>query len=186
MQTGIATLMIAVWGCLVGISTADDRPDFLSLLGQLEHAKTSWERGFDQMPHGSDSVGKRVVQLLGSAETWGPYGTPALRQAVIARWRKRWAKEGEAMLHGLRLAKASAGRVALEAGDIRFARDVSTMRSQFLLSNGKLFELAGMDGSFPPSGFMLGDQSGVCGPDRSRRSMPFRLTCENRENPRNG
>src|SRR3954468_6626200 len=90
----VAALLAAI------AATAEPAPDFPALLGQLEKAKTPEERGFDQLPHNPRNPGQRIVQLLGSPQTWDPYGTPALRQAVIARWRKRWAGEGEAMLCG--------------------------------------------------------------------------------------
>jgi hypothetical protein len=162
----VTSIILAVGTLLLpGTTGAADPPaDFPSLLEQLEKAKTPEDRGFDQMPHSSRNAGKRVVQMLGSPQTWDPYGTPALRQAVIARWRKRWAAEGEAMLRGLRPAESSPGRVEVRAGGVHVVRDVVAMRNQFLLNNGRLYELGAMDGTFPPSGFMLGDQSGVWAP----------------------
>lgn len=156
----VAALVTSVQ--IAGIAVvADSAAEFSSLLDQLEQSKTAEERGFDQMWHGTDSPGKRVVQMLGSCQTWDPYGTPALRKAVLSRWRKRFAKEGGDMLHGLVPAEAMPGRVAVQAGEVRFARDIGQMHNQFFLSNSRLYELGAMDGSFPPSGFMLGDQSGV-------------------------
>jgi hypothetical protein len=158
-------------------ATAEDRSEgFLPLLDQLQQAKTPEERGFDQWPHGTDNPGKRVVQMLGSAQTWDPYGTPALHSAVIARWRKRFALEGETMLRGLHPVRQSPGQVEMQAGEVRYAREIGNMRGQFLLSNNRLFELGAMDGSFPPSGFMLGDQSGVwAGPVKVLDAFSFVL-----------
>ena len=150
---------------LAGVSqAADPRAEFPSLLERLEKAKTPYERGFDQMAHDSKNLGQRVVQMLGAPDTWDAYGTPALRGAVIARWRKRWEADGESMLRGLWPPDRVVGRVEVQCGAIRAARDIDSMRHQFLLNNGRLYELGGMDGSFPPSGFMLGDQSGIWAP----------------------
>jgi glycogen debranching enzyme len=139
---------------------ADTPADFLPLLDQLEKAQTPDERGFDQSANG-DGPGKRMVRMLGSPQIWDPYGTPNLRKTFIARLRKRWGAEGEAMLHGLQLRPPVPGHVEVNAAGVRFVCDLEKMRRQFLLNNGKLYELGAMDGSFPPSGFMLGSQSGV-------------------------
>src|SRR5436190_22387505 len=102
MRTGCSLTTVAV-ALLAGVcSAADPATEFTLLLDLLEKSKSSIERGFDQMAHDSKNPGQRVVQLLGSPQTWDPYGTPALRQAVLARWRKRWASEGAAMLRGSR------------------------------------------------------------------------------------
>src|SRR2546423_15065476 len=79
-------------------SGADGAADFPSLLDRLENARTPGERGFDQWANGSGNAGRSVVQMLGAPETWDAYGTPALRQAGIARWRQPWGNSGGGML----------------------------------------------------------------------------------------
>ena len=159
--SSVAAFMVAT--LLLAGSSQGDGPakDFPALLDQLEKSETPLERGFDQMPQAFDHPGNRVVQMLGSPQTWDAFGTPALRQAVLARWRKRWAAEGEAMLRGLRSPGSMSGRVEAQAGDLRVVRDIGSMRHQFFLNNARIYEMGEMDGTFSPAGFMLGDQAGV-------------------------
>jgi hypothetical protein len=140
------------------------RDEFLAMLDELEAAGTPTLRGFDQGINSFNNIGNRVVAMVGSAETWDAYGTPALRNAVITRWRNRWDAEGAAMLRGLNPPKPLPGHVALEAANIRIERSVANIRTPFFLNNGRLFELGAMDGNFPPMAFMLGDQSGIWAP----------------------
>jgi hypothetical protein len=138
--------------------------DFLAMLDELEAAATPALRGFDQGINSFNNIGNRVVAMVGSAETWDAYGTPALRAAVIARWRNRWAIEGPAMLRGLVPSVDLPGHVAVNAGGVRLDRMIADMGKPFFLNNGQLYEMGTMDGAFPPMAFMLGDQSGIWAP----------------------
>src|SRR4051812_15191264 len=101
MWTRSIALMTVAIVLLAGIRADESSDDFPALLDRLEKAKTRSERGSDQMPHDPKNPGQRVVQMLGSPQTWDADGTPALREEVLARWRKRWRAEGKAMLRGL-------------------------------------------------------------------------------------
>jgi glycogen debranching enzyme len=65
------------------------------------------------------------------------------------------------MLQGLHSVDPTAGEASLALGGIQLSRTLKDMRALFFLSNQRLYEIGAMDGSFPPAGFMLGDQSGV-------------------------
>ncbi|HEV8291031.1 MAG TPA: hypothetical protein VGP94_03885, partial [Tepidisphaeraceae bacterium] len=160
--TGNTLLAICLLACFC--HAADSPAEFPSLLDQLENAKSHEERGFDQFTNGSDSPGKQLVRMLGSPEIWDPYGTVNLRKTFVARMRKRWKGEGEAMLLGLQPSPRVPGHVEMNAAGVQFGRDIEKMRRQFFLNNGRLYELGAMDGAFPPSGFMLGSQSGIWAP----------------------
>ncbi len=176
--------MICLLAC---VCTAADSPaEFPAVLDQVENAKTHEELGFDQFTNGNDSPGKRMVRMLGSPEIWDPYGSAKLRKTFIARLRKRWDAQGEGLLLGLAPRTAVPGRVEVNWAGMQIARDIEKMRRQFFLNNGRLYELGAMDGSFPPSGFMLGSQSGVWAPPnkaldafgfvfRERGRAPWRL-----------
>lgn len=138
--------------------------DFPALLDALEAAGTPMRRGFDQGIRAFDEVGNRVVGMIGAADTWDPYGTPALREAVIARWRKEWRQAGAAMLRGAERLEPLPGHIAVSTTGIDQEREVSDIRTPFLLNNGVLYEIGTMDGRFPPMAFMLGDQSGIWAP----------------------
>ena len=56
------------------------------------------KRGFDGQMNDFKHIGNRVVSMVGRPDTYDPFGTQALRNAVIERWRKRYAAEGAAFL----------------------------------------------------------------------------------------
>ena len=137
-------------------------PDgFEVLLDALQREPEPWQRGSDMPLHEVPRIADRVIALVGHPDTYDPMGTPALRDAVIARWRRRFRAEGHGFLKGLQPRHPMEGRQDADLGDLHLSRDMSDMRTLFFLAGRKIYELGTMDGGFPPIGRLLGDQGGI-------------------------
>ncbi len=140
-----------------------DQPDgFEALLDALQSESDPWRRGSDMPLHEAPGISDRIIAMIGRPDTYDPSGTEAHRDAVIARWRRRFQSEGPDFLEGLRpQPQPIEGRQDAALGDIQLSRDMSDMRAMFFLPGRRIYELGTMDGRFPPMGRLLGDQGGV-------------------------
>jgi HEAT repeat protein len=134
---------------------------FEVLLDALERESDPGRRGSDGPLHESPGISDRIIAMIGRPDTYDPSGTARHRDAVVARWRRRYQAEGEAFLEGLRTLPGIEGRQDASLGDIHLSRDMSNMRTTFFLPGRKIYELGTMDGRFPPMARLLGDQGGV-------------------------
>ena len=144
-----------------GQERRDDAARFEELLDELQAEPDFNRRGGDGPLGEMPGIGARVVALVGMPDTYDPGGTQALRDAVIARWRRRFRHEGTAFLGGLRAHTPIEGRQDADLGDIHLSRGMADMRAMFFLPGRKIYEYGAMDGGFPPAARLLGDQGGV-------------------------
>jgi hypothetical protein len=138
--------------------------DFPAMLNELQKEPDPVKRGFDgDQPSNTEHIGNRVVKLIGRPDCYDPFGTKDLRDAVIERWRKRYAAGGAASLEGNKPHNLLNGRQKAKLGEISLAGKFKS-NTPFFLNNSRLYELGAMDGAFPPMGRLLGDQSGIWTP----------------------
>ena len=138
-----------------------DASGFEILLDALQTEPAPHRRGGDGELFEQPGIVDRVIALIGRPDAYDPFGTKALRDAVISRWRRRWKAEGQRFLQGLHKRKPLPGRQEVRFGNIRLSKEMQDMRTFFYLAGKKLYEIGAMDGSFPPVGRLLGDQSGI-------------------------
>ena len=144
-------------------------PDgFPILLDALDRELDQAVRGGDGYLFVRPGIADRVVALVGSPETYDPSGTRALREYVVNRWRTQWQAEGASFLSGLKKRKHISGKQTLDFYGMTEGRHMNDMQELFYLGGRRLFEIGAMDGSHPPVGRLLGDQSGVW-------TLPFKL-----------
>lgn len=144
-------------------------PDgFPILLDALDRELDQAVRGGDGYLFVQPGIADRVVALVGSPETYDPAGTRALREYVVNRWRNQWQADGVSFLSGLQKRARLSGKQTLDFYGITESRHMEDMQELFFLGGRRLFEIGAMDGSHPPVGRLLGDQSGVW-------ALPFKL-----------
>jgi glycogen debranching enzyme/HEAT repeat protein len=102
-----------------------------------------------------------LIQLIGNPDTYDPLGTPAQREGVLQRWERRWRSEGRNFLHGFDARGPAPGLQEAWLGDISLSATMPDMRAFYFLPGRRMFELGAMDGTYPPLGRLLGDQSGI-------------------------
>jgi hypothetical protein len=144
-----------------GPETRHDADRFEQLLDELQGETDFSLRGGDGPLGEMPGIGARVVGLVGMPDTYDPGGTQSLRDAVIARWRRRFRDEGTSFLRGLQTRRPIEGRQDADLGDIHLSRDMADMRAMFFLPGRRIYEYGAMDGSFPPAARLLGDQGGI-------------------------
>jgi hypothetical protein len=138
-----------------------DAEGFDDLLDALHKEGDSYQRGGEGPLSEGGGIGKRVIAMVGRPDTYDPLGSLALRDAVIDRWRRRWKTEGVCFLEGLKKRVPLEGQQDAKLGTIHLTRDMQDMRNFFVLAGRQMYEIGAMDGSFPPLGRQLGDQSGI-------------------------
>lgn len=134
---------------------------FETLLDSLQKEPDPYRRGNDGLLRDATGTGKRIISLIGRPDTYDPFGTQALRDKVIDRWRRRWRDEGIAFLDGLKERHPFQGRQESNIGNIHLIKDMPDIQTFFYLAGGKMYEIGSMDGTFPPLGRLMGDQSGI-------------------------
>lgn len=134
---------------------------FELLLDALQREPNPQRRGGDGPLFEIPGIADRIISLIGHPDTYDAFGTQALRDKVIARWRRRWKTEGRKFLRGLDERSPLPGRQELKFGDIYLKKEMRDMRYYFYLAGKKLYEIGTMDGTFPPVGRLLGDQNGI-------------------------
>ena len=161
VHLGVVAIASAMALLCFGQGRHTDAEQFERLLDQLQRESDFNHRGGDGPLGEMPGIGARVIALVGRPDTFDPGGTQALRNTVIARWRKRFRAEGHGFLRGLQSHRQIEGRQDAELGNLHFSRDMSDMRTLFFLPGRNNYELGAMDGSFPPIGRLLGDQGGI-------------------------
>lgn len=138
-------------------------PDgFEVLLDALEKEPDPELRGGDDEVIYAKGPARSLIQLIGRSDTYDPFGTQDQRDRVVERWRKHWKAEGRAFLQGLQQPRWPAeGLQEATLGDIHLISTMPDMHKFYFLAGKKLNVLAAMDGTYPPRGRLLGDQSGI-------------------------
>jgi len=137
-------------------------PDgFEVLLDALKKEPNPELRGGDDALQYAKGPAQSLIRLIGTPDTYDPFGTKDERNLVIERWRTHWKSEGRAFLHGLQARQPEEGLQEANLGDIHLSSTMADMQKPYFLAGEKLNVLGAMDGTYPPLGRLLGDQSGI-------------------------
>jgi HEAT repeat protein len=175
----VAQMRLQVAEKLTELGNADG---FEILLDALQKEQEPRRRGGDGRLLGGSGIADWLIALIGSPDTYDPFGTQALRDAVIARWRRRFQAEGQTFLQGLKPHVPLKGRQSVRFDEIVMEKEIEDMKTFFFLSGKKLYEIGAIDGSFPPLGRLLGDQGGIWAhPIKVLDGFEYRINEEGRE-----
>lgn|GEM_PF-571755 len=134
---------------------------FEILLDALQKEKVLSRRGGDHSLFSAPGIADRVIALIGHPDTYDPLGTQALRDTVIARWRRSSEENGDLFLQGMQKHSPISGKQTLQINEIKLERAMEDMQEFYFISGKRLYQMGAMDGTYPPSGRLLGDQSGI-------------------------
>ncbi len=134
---------------------------FEILLDALQRENVLSRRGGDHMLFSAPGIADRVIALVGHPDIYDPAGTSALRDTVIARWKRKWKEDGSLFLQGMQERPPSPGKQTLQVHEIKLERSMEDMQEYYFISGKRLYQMGAMDGTYPPSGRLLGDQAGI-------------------------
>lgn len=134
---------------------------FEILLDALQKENARSRRGSDHLLFSEPGIADRIIALVGHPDTYDPIGTQGLRDAVIAKWRRKWQEDGESFLQGIQKHPSKPGKQTLQTNGIRLEKEMPDMQEFYFISGKRIYQMGAMDGTYPPSGRLLGDQSGI-------------------------
>ena len=152
---------------------------FEILLDALQKEEVLSRRGGDHLLFSDPGIADRVIALVGHPDAYDPAGTLALRDAVIARWKRKWLEDGNLFFNGTQKNLPRTGKQTLQVKEIqtgkesvsddqsqhlheiKLERQMDDMQEFYFISGKRLYQMGAMDGTYPPSGRLLGDQSGI-------------------------